>query len=349
MKFIVRNILFLFNLIFIIGLGLGYLSPYVDPQLFWMIGFFGLSFKAWVLANAVLLFFWMGLGKRLWVYNLAILLLGYQFILRDIQFGGSSLSTNKRAEFRTLFFNTQVLQVYNNGNTAGELDEFLAQYPVDVAVFVEWLNKKGEINSQRYPYQQFVRLESGKNIYDYGIMMASKHKILHWERVDYGHTSDNMTAWFDVEIEDEVVRIIATHMQSNSLGASDYHKFLDLEFDEDYKNHARRTISTLKRALKRRSIQSNRISQIAEESPYPVIIMGDFNDTPQSYAYQQLKDGRKDAFVECGSGVGTTFLKPFPLLRIDFILHDKDFDCKSYESFNDVKSDHKIIAASFEL
>ncbi len=346
MKFIIKNILFLFNMVFVLGLALAYLSPYTDPNIFWFVGFFGLTFKLWVIANLGLVFFWLILGRRLWIYNALILVAGYSFILRDVQFNATS---EEEGVFNLMFFNTRVLQVYNEGNTSVQVNQFLKDNDLDVAVFVEWLNKKGKVDESAYPYQQFVRLESGRNIYDYGLMLASKHKILHWERVDYGHKSDNMTAWFDLEVNDEVIRLIATHLQSNSLGAGDYHKFLNIEFDEQYTDHAKNTAVRIRRSMKRRAIQTQKISEIVENSPYPVIIMGDFNDTPQSYAYQQLRNGRKDAFIEKGSGVGTTYLEPFPLLRIDFILFDDFFQCKSYTSSTEIRSDHKMISASFDF
>lgn len=346
MKFVIRNILFLFNLVFVMGLLLADLSSFVDPNLFWPIGFLGLTFKFWVLLNFLLLLFWLAFSRKLWVYNALILLFSYQFIFRDIQFNRSQGSDT---DFKVAFFNTRVQQVYNNGNTSNQLDSLVQAENFDVVVFVEWLNKKGQINETAYPHQQFVRLQTTRNRWDYGLKLASKHKILYWERVDYGHISDNMTAFFDLEIGDEVIRVIATHLQSNALGAGDYHKFLDFDFDDESTQHAKNIMSQMRRSMKRRAIQSTKIADIVQNSPYPVIIMGDFNDTPQSFAYQQLKSGLKDAFIEKGFGLGTSYLEPFPILRIDYILFDPSLECTAYKSNTSIESDHKMISAQFKL
>lgn len=346
MRFILRNILFLFNLFFIAGLGLACLSPFISPAILWPVGFFGLTFKAWLLANIFLLGLWLLAGKRLWVYNLAILLAGSMIIARDIQFNSPDSSPE---DFRVMHFNTEVLQVYKDGNTSEALNAYMVDQAFDFVVLVEWFNKKGSIDPKVYPHQQFVKLRSARNRYDYGLMVASRHPILHWERIEYGHASDNMTAFFDVEVGEEVIRIIATHLQSNSLGASDYHRFLDLDFDEEYNEFTRNTAIRLKWSMARRAKQTEKILQVIDESPYPVMILGDLNDTPQSYAYQQLRDGRKDAFVERGSGIGATFREPFPILRIDYILYDPVFDCTSYHESQAVESDHRLIEASFKL
>ena len=81
----------------------------------------------------------------------------------------------------------------------------------------------------------------------------------------------------------------------------------------------------------------------------PVIILGDFNDTPQSYTYQQLLKGRRDAFIEQGSGWGATYQKPLPFLRIDYILHDEELICTHYQSSSSIKSDHSLVEASFNI
>jgi endonuclease/exonuclease/phosphatase family metal-dependent hydrolase len=118
---------------------------------------------------------------------------------------------------------------------------------------------------------------------------------------------------------------------------------------DDYKDYALNFAKRLKTQIQRRSEQTKTVVEAINESPYPVIVMGDFNDTPQSYTYQQLKEGRKDAFIEKGSGWGATFLKPFPVLRIDYILHDEELECTSYKCISDIESDHALVEASFKI
>ena len=124
---------------------------------------------------------------------------------------------------------------------------------------------------------------------------------------------------------------------------------IKVEADEKYKKYALDVVSRIKRGLLRRSKQASSILEAIADSPHPVVILGDFNDTPQSYAYQQLRNGRKDAFIEAGSGTGATFLKPFPLLRIDYILYDKQLECTNYASSQSIQSDHKLVEASFKF
>ncbi len=342
----VRKIFDTLNWMAIIGLLLVYLASQVDPQDFWPIAFFGLTYKFWLGLNLFLLLVWIILKRKRWFYNALVIGIGFQFIAREIQFNSAE---NGIPDFKVCSFNTNVQKVYNEGNTSDEIDYHLEANNYDVAVMIEWLNKKGSISSENYPYQQFIRLNAEQNRYDYGLKIVSKHRIIDWEKVKFNHFTNNMSVVFDIEIKGEVIRFVATHLQSNNVSSKDYHTMLNVEAGEEYQDYAKNVVSRIKSAVQTRSNQVKTLLETIEESPYPVIILGDFNDTPQSYAYQQLRSGRKDAFVEQGNGWGATYLKPFSLLRIDYILYDNDFTCIDYKSTSEIASDHKLIEASFKF
>jgi endonuclease/exonuclease/phosphatase family metal-dependent hydrolase len=336
----------LVNALAIAALLMSYLAPFVDPLDFWPVSFFGLFYNPILLINVILLLLWIILKKRRWMYNAFFILIGFQFIARNIQFNESTYSPN---DIRICTFNTNVQGVYDNGNTSKELDEYLKEKEYDVVVLLEWLNKKGSVSSEAYPNQQFVRLESKQNRYDYGLKLVSKHKIINWERIKYDHFTNNMAVYFDIDVDGTIIRFMATHLQSNGVSSQDYHTLVNVEVGDEYKNYALNFAKRLKKLIIRRSNQTRTILETIEDSPYPVIILGDFNDTPQSFTYQTLKKGRKDAFVEKGNGWGATYLKPFPIMRIDYILHDEELTCTSYKCISNIKSDHALLEASFKL
>lgn len=336
----------LLNAAAILGLLISYLAPYVDPLDFWPISFFGLTFKFWLVLNIGLLLLWIFLRKKRWMYNGLFLLLGYSFIARNIQFNSPKPLPE---DFKVATFNTAVQQIFSEGNTSESIDKYLAENKVDVAVLIEWLDKKGKISKKHFPHQQFAELYAYRNQYNYGLKLVSKHKILHWERIKYNHITNNLAAFFDIEIKGTVVRFVAVHLQSNGISSKDYHKLVNVELDDEYKEYALDFVKSLKVPIQRRSIQTKTVLEAIENSPYPVVILGDFNDTPQSFTYQQLKQGRKDAFIEKGSGWGATYLKPFPMLRIDYILHDDELSCTSYKCTREIRSDHALVQASFKI
>ena len=44
--------------------------------------------------------------------------------------------------------------------------------------------------------------------------------------------------------------------------------------------------------------QADTIAKYIQQSPYPVIVCGDFNDVPGSYAYRTVKGNLQDVFVK---------------------------------------------------
>ena len=79
-------------------------------------------------------------------------------------------------------------------------------------------------------------------------------------------------------------------------------------------------------------------------SPYPTLVCGDFNSLPSSYTYRTMKgDKLKDGFQTCGHGYMYTFRYFKKLLRIDYILHTKDFEGLDYFSPEVDYSDHKPV------
>ena len=67
-----------------------------------------------------------------------------------------------------------------------------------------------------------------------------------------------------------------------------------------------------------------------KESPYPIIVCGDFNDTPLSFTYKKIKSNLIDSFTISGSGIGDSYVK-IPMLRIDYIMHDNKFKSYNYQ------------------
>jgi endonuclease/exonuclease/phosphatase family metal-dependent hydrolase len=105
--------------------------------------------------------------------------------------------------------------------------------------------------------------------------------------------------------------------------------------EQTFGEHGRRIIGRLKRAFISRAPQAETVAAHISESPYPVILAGDFNDTPASYVYRLLSRNLVDAY-RSGRGLGSTYTRSIPGFRIDYILHSPHF-----ESFNYLRGDQK--------
>jgi len=86
-----------------------------------------------------------------------------------------------------------------------------------------------------------------------------------------------------------------------------------------------------------------------KNAPYPVLLCGDFNDTPISYAYQTVANLLEDSYLNAGLGLGGTYVGRLPSFRIDYIFNDAAFKAVDFQTLNLKLSDHKPIVATFYL
>ena len=107
-------------------------------------------------------------------------------------------------------------------------------------------------------------------------------------------------------------------------------------------------IRRMRVSYQKRAVEVLTIKEHMNNSPYPIIVCGDFNDTPLSYAYQKIKGDLIDSFSSCGKGFGESYVK-IPGLRIDYIMHDKSFKSFNYRKQDNVLSDHYAISCEIKL
>lgn len=91
-----------------------------------------------------------------------------------------------------------------------------------------------------------------------------------------------------------------------------------------------------------RNRQAQLLAEAIASSPYPVIVCGDLNDTPVSYAYRKLTAQLKDCFLEAGSGWGGTYQPAYNLFRIDYTFCSPELMTSAYRLYNNCWSDHRI-------
>ena len=157
----------------------------------------------------------------------------------------------------------------------------------------------------------------------------------------------------DVQLNEQTTaRLNVVHLHSVTFSDKEV-KFAEKRADKLSAKMEDKTKGLLKKlmlASSKRAAQAELIDSILDKSPYPNIICGDFNDMPGSFVYQKVKGGMNDAFVAKGLGLGRTYRKIFPTLRIDYILYNPDLlSCKGYISPDVTLSDHNPVIATFSL
>ncbi|MEL6924865.1 MAG: endonuclease/exonuclease/phosphatase family protein [Bacteroidota bacterium] len=337
------------NVLLILCSFLAYLSPYVNPDKFWVLSFFGLAFPWLLLGNLFYVIFWLVKRKRYFLFSLGCILLGWNHV---DSFVGLSMVNFAKAEkpLHVMSYNIHGLRSLQVKDAAQrDLKEnaflrFLIQDgPLDVFCAQECsrANESFIATSLQFPY--FHR--AGYS----GAVIFSKHPIVDKGELKF-KKSGNAVAWADLQIGEQVVRVYSAHLQSTSVSplADKVMTEGDLQEKETWLN-IKGMLGRVKAATQRRAHQAAALADHLAQSPHPVLLCGDFNDNPQSYSYRLLTRQLNDAFRKKGAGLGTTYAGSIPALRIDYILSDPRFRVNEHSIYREDYSDHYPVRASLSL
>ena len=276
-------------------------------------------------------------------------------------------------KLKIITYNTQLFGLYQNESSVDivnteympAMDSFLQvlkKENADVVCLQEVYAKAGGLKALAlflkaeggYDHSQTYTLSERR---PYGMIVLSKYAIKRWKPLPLGSNTGNMAMWFDIEIPSEYaflrnaqIRIYNLHLQSFRFAKKDFEvmqkqkeqKEIDLEGSKGI-------ISRLRLGYQRRAQQVGIVKQSVLNCDLPKVICGDFNDIPVSYTYRQLSAGMRDAFVEAGRGLETTYKGSMPSFRIDYVLFDNPMRALNYKSINEVPSDHKLLVAELQV
>jgi len=324
---------------------LAYLSPFVNPAYFRWFSFFGTAFPWLMLANMLLMLVWAFRLHRFALYHLGMLLFGWQHVT-----GFIGLNFNPDlAPDNAITITTHNLGGFFRGvgMTKAEWDEVFVDY-------VQFLKDNGnpdilctqETGRRRHPsltkkmgFPYTFHLAKGGNV------ILSRYPIIRGGQVPFGQP-ENSSIWVDIQIGKQTIRVYNVHLQSNKV-THDTNRVLndsDLQKKQTWRD-INKVLRKVGGATMVRAGQADILRDLIAASPHPVILCGDFNDTPNSYVYRRLAENMHDTFRETGLGLGTTFSGAVPLLRIDYILADPKMKAYSCKVLRRSASDHYAVVA----
>ncbi len=332
------------------------LAPHVNPKNWWITGFAGLIVPYLILVLILFLIFWLVARPRLALLPLLTLAIGWQQL--SVVFAwhpGAGFTKRKPANtLRIIDWNVQSFNGLTSNKEAkklipNELAASVLRYEPDVICMQEFNTAASADNialfRKQYPYHYFSRdyqRDSGK--YLSGCIIFSKYPIIDTGKIKYPVAESLIYA--DIVKGPDTLRIYTTHLQSFKFKPEDYDNMEKIKEQEDENFAASRTLMRKMRlAFARRGIQANMVKEAVDKSPYPVIVCGDFNDVPNSYAYFRIKGDKQDAFLRKGFAIGRTFIALAPTLRIDYILADKKFEIKQFDLVDENLSDHLMLVS----
>jgi len=354
------------NVIFICLLLSSYMSMYVSPEKFWPLAFAGTAYPIFLVCNLFFILFWLVFLKKYFILSLFTILLGYNQIKTFIKFSGAENKLTYGNSIKVMSYNVRLFDLYNWRNessksTRSAIFELIKTESSDILCLQEYYSGAGKqadfadtiCLKSGYKYRNIELINKQKKGLPYGLAIFSKYPIIHSMILEFPNSKVNFCQTCDVKIGKDTIRIMNTHLESVKFGKEDYNFVSEITnapaADEKFKKGSLAIIEKMRLAFIKRAEQTETISGFIIKSPYPVILTGDFNDTPVSYSYRQIISELKDSFVEAGKGLGQTHAQMLPMLRIDYIFHSEALKAIEHRTIDKDFSDHYPLVARLLL
>ena len=337
-----RLLTFLGNLV-TLATGFGLLARYVSPHTFWPPAVVALLLPLLLLFT--LLFALLQLLRGRWrtaVFPLFVLLVAIPILGRLFAWPEPPTTLSPDAPTLTLLTGNQRFFRSADGTDAdtNRVERTFREYGADIALLQE-------VRTTKYRLDYIPQVAAADHL-------SQRHQLEGTLIATYGTDPEPISAHFtppneyngfivtDLPTPIGKLRIINAHLETNRISnlAEDMGGG-SKSFGDRLKTFGR-MFAGYSRATRVRARQADAIRQAVDDSPYPVILGGDFNDVPSSYAYNRILSPRlHDAWSVRGSGLGATFTGPLPGLRIDYFLVDTSLTIVDIERLAPQWSDHR--------
>ncbi|MGM9804192.1 MAG: endonuclease/exonuclease/phosphatase family protein [Muribaculaceae bacterium] len=262
----------------------------------------------------------------------------------------------KVMSFNVMYFIYNESEYWNNCNAAAE---YIINSGADVVAVQE--GDVGTYLSQMPSMQQsYAKLKSAYP-YRSGLKGPSMSLLSRYpftvEKVDTLTGGSSCAVYYKLNIKGREVYLANAHLQSISLNSDDKDFFIQYTNPQNMRNKLADSqklkssiVRKLQNAFVRRADQADLVRMQLNELGENVILCGDFNDTPCSFAYNTIKGkDMHDAFEECGLGPIITYHENRFWLKIDHILYRGAMKAVDFERHKVKVSDHYPLTATLLL
>lgn len=222
----------------------------------------------------------------------------------------------------------------SNANKDNAIISYLEKADADIICLQEFhfsALKKHSNLLKKYPYKSYQVSKASESASGY-LGCLSKYPILDVENYRFNATYNGANRYRILHGKDTIV-VYNCHLQSNGLQGKDksvYEQILSNPKENIRSNGTKELVKKLRDSAVKRASQADIIVADLEKqtSPY-IIVCGDFNDSPISYACYKMKEQLDDAYASSGNGPGISYNRNKMYYRIDHILHSPHF--KAYK------------------
>ncbi|TDB67856.1 endonuclease/exonuclease/phosphatase family protein [Arundinibacter roseus] len=328
----------------------------------WLAGFLMLSLPILLIIHGFFLVFWALVSPKRVLTSLVMIGLAWPFLGRTFQFRlpASDTLPHTSTSLKVLNYNVFNFSLYNylsgeNTSNTDQIRSWISTQDADILCFQEFYSREDipafnfVSTLKKAGYKHYTRLDhkqGGNPSYTVGVALFSKYPIVAKRDTFFGGQNGILQA--DIAWGKDTVRIMNVHLFSMTLKLN---KLKEQEAYDGIKRETKGTIRQMRRGFNERSQEVAILDQWQSISPYPVIICGDFNDTPYSYVYGRLAQKLTNAFEKKGHGFGFTYNRLPYFIRIDHQFYDhRRLELTDFQTLNTIPfSDHYPLTATYML
>ena len=352
---------------------LGCYAEWIFTKELWFIGLFTLAAFYLLIILFLFFIFWLFVRSKWSLLFIIILIAGWRHIMKIIPLRTSTeFALQKQNDaVRIMSWNVAQFDILNykkDPSIHHNMIDLINHYQPDIACFQEMVAADSVIDLNNSYYRKYsfysivdfeISLHFADEYYSYnwkenylnsqhfGIIIFSKYPIINRHTITtYPNDYNSIFQYVDIVKATDTLRVFNIHLQSLKFTPVNL-QYIDnpsIESESDIQN-SKNIMVKLKKGFLRRQAQADRIKEEIDKSPYPVIVCGDFNDVPNSYAYEKIGRGLQNAFEKKGAGLGRTFSGIASTLRIDNIFVDPKYQVNQFVTVSKKLSDHFPIIA----
>lgn len=337
MKKVIHNILKAINILIIIGMLITGFADLLDPRSWPIMATAGYAFPIFAIANIGMIVIWMFVSKK----HILIPFLGFVVCYVPVMQYCPVHSSGGEPPLGAL-----KIMTYNTWGFVNQ-HEHPMEIPLDVArrqmlqyiadqdchvVAIQEANYnntiKAEIDSilaDKMPYYDTCKVEMGVMV-----MVISKYPIKRHEILKY-ESKGNLSAAFFLDVNGKELIILNNHLETNHFSVEEKEQFGDMVkggmHRDNIKSESKFVLRKLGAAAAIRASQADAVANFVKlHKGRSMIVCGDFNDIPISYARRTIAKGLTDCYISTAIGPGFTYHRNGMYVRIDNVMCTNDLE-----------------------
>lgn len=290
----------------------------------------GMTLPVFLLINLVFLFFWVVFKWRMvWISVLGLVL---AYVPISIYMPLNSSQDIPEGALKIISYNVCAYGgnfKYDDGFE--KVRDYLVEEKPDIVCIQEdidtWRRYVFLHYEKTFAYNDTMVIANNPQSYN-ALGIHTKYPIIRRERIAYPSKANGSVAWW-LKVGNDTLIVVNNHFESCHLNKDDRAQYLQMikgKMPRDsVREESKLLLVKLAEANAKRSGQIRTVRQYAlDHGQYPVIVCGDFNDSPISYSRHAMAEVLTDCYATTGKGIGLSYNQKAFSFRIDhFFCNDK--------------------------